>query len=96
MLIDPGTRDWNSSMVRHLFGHVDASATTILAIPLSSKLPRDRILCAYTPKENFTLRSIKTEYLYYIFCIFTREFTSIYCYTRKGIIGVVNYRIERF
>ena len=40
--------------------------------------------------------SIKTEYLYYVFCIFTGEFTLIYSYTRRGIIGVVNYRIERF
>lgn len=54
-LIDPGTRDWNSSMVRHLFGHADA--TTILGIPVNSKLPRDRILCTYTPKGKFTVRS---------------------------------------
>lgn len=54
-LIDPGTRDWNSSEVRHLFGHADG--TTILGIPLSSKLPRDRILCANTTKGNSTVIS---------------------------------------
>lgn len=42
-------------MVRQLFSLTDA--TSILNIPLSSRLPRDRLVWAYTPKGCFIVKS---------------------------------------
>nr|POE94059.1 hypothetical protein CFP56_34282 [Quercus suber] len=42
-------------MVHQFFSPDDALA--IMSIPLSSRLPRDRLVWTYTPKGNFTIRS---------------------------------------
>lgn len=55
LLIDPHTRAWSSDIIHLFFSPDDAFA--IMSIPLSSRLPRDRLVWAYTPKWNFTVRS---------------------------------------
>ena len=55
LLIDPCTRPWQFDMIQRFFSLDDAKA--ILSIPLNIKLPGDRLVWAYTPKVNFTVRS---------------------------------------
>ena len=55
MLIDPYTRAWRTDIVSQFFSSMDVA--TILCIPLSYQLPCDRMVWAFTPKGNFTVRS---------------------------------------
>ena len=54
-LIDPSDKCWHINMVRQTFSSNDA--TSILGIPLSARLSADRLVWAYSTKENFTVRS---------------------------------------
>ena len=49
------TAAWRIDMVQQLFSPNDATA--ILSIPLSYRLPIDRLVWAYTPRGVFTVRS---------------------------------------
>ena len=55
LLIYPYTKAWKIDMVRQLFS--STNATSILGIPLSSRLPRDRLVWVYTLKGCFTVKS---------------------------------------
>ena len=55
VLIDPQTSAWREELVRRIF--ILADVQSILNIPLSSRLPHDRLVWAYTPKGWFTIRS---------------------------------------
>ena len=55
-LIDPLKCEWQTDLVRQVFLQPDVQS--ILSIPLSSCLPRDRLVWAYTPKGKFTVRSV--------------------------------------
>ena len=55
LLIDPYTKAWKIDMVRQLFSLTNA--TPILGIPFSLRLPRDRLVWAYTLKGCFTVKS---------------------------------------
>ena len=55
LLNDPHTAAWRIDMVQQLFSPNDATA--ILSIPLSYRLPMDRLVWAYTPRGVFTVRS---------------------------------------
>uniref|UniRef100_A0A7N2LQL7 Uncharacterized protein n=1 Tax=Quercus lobata TaxID=97700 RepID=A0A7N2LQL7_QUELO len=50
LLIDPYTKAWRVDMIRRYFSSVDASA--ILSIPLSSRLPADRLVWVYNPSRK--------------------------------------------
>ena len=54
-LIDPHHGTWQGDMIRHTFSPDDARS--IMSIPLSSKLPTDQLIWAYTSKGNFTVGS---------------------------------------
>ena len=54
-LIGPLKCEWKTNLVRQVFPPPDVQS--ILSIPLSSCLPRDRLVWAYTPKGKFTVRS---------------------------------------
>ena len=63
--IEPGTRvsslikaetgEWNTSEIKHLF--LPHEATTICGIPLSTRLPSNRIIWGLTPSGTFTTKS---------------------------------------
>ena len=55
VLIDPQTIAWREELVRRIF--ILADVHSILSIPLSSRLPHDRLVSAYTPKGRFTVQS---------------------------------------
>ena len=55
-LIDPLKCEWHTDLVRQVFLQPDVQS--ILSIPLSSCLPQDRLVWAYTPKGKFTVRSV--------------------------------------
>nr|POE52912.1 hypothetical protein CFP56_63158 [Quercus suber] len=55
-LIDQDNVVWKTDVVQKLFLPHEASA--ILGIPLSERLPSDRIIWAYTPLGMFTTSSI--------------------------------------
>ena len=54
-LIEPHHGTWQGDLIRHTFSPDDA--WSIMSIPLSSKLPPDRLIWAYTSKGNFMVRS---------------------------------------
>lgn len=54
-LIDLSHGTWQVDMIRRTFSPDDAQS--IMSIPLSSRLPPDQIIWAYTSKGNFTVRS---------------------------------------
>lgn len=54
-LIDPQTSAWHKELVLQIF--IPADVHSILNIPLSVRLPHDRIAWVYTPKGQFTVRS---------------------------------------
>ena len=54
-LIDPHHGTLQRDLIRHTFSLDDARS--IMSIPLSSRLPPDRLIWAYTSKDNFTVRS---------------------------------------
>ena len=51
VLIDPQTSAWCKELVCRIF--IPADVHSILNIPLSSCLPHDRLVWAYTPKGQF-------------------------------------------
>ena len=53
-LIDPLKCEWQTDLVRQVFLPPDVQS--ILSIPLSSCLPQDWLVWAYTPKGKFTVR----------------------------------------
>ena len=55
-LIDPLKCEWQTDLVRQVFLHPNVQS--ILSVLLSSCLPRDRLVWAYTPKEKFTVCSV--------------------------------------
>ena len=55
-LIDSLKCEWRTDLVRQVFLQPDVQS--ILSIPLSSCLPRGRLVWAYTPKGKFTVRSV--------------------------------------
>ena len=55
-LIDPLKCEWQTDVVRQVFLQPDVQS--ILGIPLSSCLPRDRLVWAYTPKGKFTVHRV--------------------------------------
>ena len=54
-LIDPHHGTWQGDLILHTFSPDDARS--IISIPLSSRLPSDWLIWAYTSKGNFTVRS---------------------------------------
>ena len=54
-LIDPHHGTWQGDLIRHTFSPDDPRL--IMSIPLSSRLPPDQLIWAYTSKGNFTIRS---------------------------------------
>lgn len=54
-LIDTQSGTWRTYMVRQLFSSDDANA--ILSIPLSPRLPKDRLVWGFTSKGEFSVRS---------------------------------------
>jgi len=55
LLIDPVTGGWCDEPVRQVFLPVDVHS--ILSIPLSVRMPRDKLVWTFTSKGNFTVRS---------------------------------------
>ena len=55
-LIDPLKCEWHTDLVRQVF--LEPDVQSILSIPLSSCLPQDRLVWAYTPKGKFTVHSV--------------------------------------
>ena len=55
VLIDPQTSAWCKELVCRIF--IPADVHSILNIPLSSCLPHDTLVWAYTPKGRFKVRS---------------------------------------
>ena len=55
-LIDPLKCEWQTDLVRQVFLQPDVQS--ILSISLSSCLPRDQLVLAYTPKQKFTIHSV--------------------------------------
>lgn len=55
LLLVPHTRVSRADMVQQFFSPADASA--ILSIPLNFRLPCDRMVWAFTPKGDFTVRN---------------------------------------
>ena len=55
-LIDPLKCEWQTDLVRQVFLQPDVQS--IISIPLSSCLPRDQLVLAYTPKWKFTIHSV--------------------------------------
>lgn len=55
LFIDPYTAAWRRDMIQQFFAPHDAKA--ILSIPLSLRLPRDRLVWAYTPEGTFLVKS---------------------------------------
>ncbi|KAL4615193.1 hypothetical protein ACB092_07G106400 [Castanea dentata] len=56
LLINPHIAAWRTDTVQQFFSPDDAVA--ILSIPLSYRLPMDRLVWAYTPRGVFTVRSV--------------------------------------
>ena len=54
-LINHLNKCWHTNLIRQAFSSKDA--TTILGIPLSSRLLVDHLIWVYTPKGKFTVRS---------------------------------------
>lgn len=54
-LIDPQLGIWKSDLIQYYFNPIDALA--ILSIPISLRLPKDRVIWVYDPKGRFTVRS---------------------------------------
>lgn len=54
-LIDPQTSAWHKELLRQIFFPADVHS--ILNIPLSVRLPHNRLMWAYTPKGQFTVSS---------------------------------------
>ena len=54
-LIDPESATWKVDQVQQLFTPLDAKL--ILSIPLSARLPLDRLIWSYTPTGVFTTHS---------------------------------------
>ena len=54
-LINPELRGWNSSLVNQLF--LPHEATVICGMPLSIRLPPDKIIWSLTPSDMFTTKS---------------------------------------
>ena len=55
-LFDPLKCKRQTDLVRQVFLQPDVQS--ILSIPLSSCLPRDQLVLAYTPKRKFTIHSV--------------------------------------
>ena len=55
ILIDADRGIWRADLVRVLFKNFEAK--TILSIPLSIRMPRDKIVWAGTPNGQFTMKS---------------------------------------
>ena len=55
-LINFDTGNWHEELVRQTF--IPTNVEVILSIPLSSRLPRDRLVWALTPKGSFTVKSV--------------------------------------
>ena len=53
-------KSWHTDLIKRVFSPNDA--TTILGIPLCSRLSVDRLVWAYTPKGQFTV--LPTRLLY--------------------------------
>ena len=52
-LIDAATGEWNMTLIKQIFLHVDTE--TNLSIPLSRRQPMDRLVRGYMPKGNFSV-----------------------------------------
>ena len=52
-LIDPLKYEWQTGLVRQVFLRLDVQS--VLSIPLSFFLPRDRLVWVCTPKRKFTV-----------------------------------------
>ena len=50
-LMDQESGEWNLNLINQVFFHKDA--TSILSIPLSRHKPKDRMICAFTPRGRF-------------------------------------------
>ena len=55
-LIDPLKCEWQTDLVRQVFLQLDVQS--ILSIPLSSCLPQDQLVWAYTPRGKFMVHSV--------------------------------------
>ena len=55
ILIDADRGIWRADLVRELL--INFEAKTILSIPLSIRVPRDKIVWAGTPNGQFTMKS---------------------------------------
>ena len=54
-LIDSDLRGWNSTLVNQIF--LPHEASVICGMPLSTRLPPDRIIWSITPSGMFTTKS---------------------------------------
>ena len=53
LLIDSKTSGWHDPLMRQIF--IPTNVQSILSIPLSVRMPQDRLVWAFTPKGNFTI-----------------------------------------
>ena len=56
VLIDADHGTWRSDLVRELF--LNFEADIILSIPLSTRMPGDKLVWAATPNGKFTMKSV--------------------------------------
>ena len=56
LLIVSVTSGWCDELVRQVF--LSANVHSILSIPLSVRMPQDKLVWAFTSKGNFTVRSV--------------------------------------
>ena len=55
LLIDSEIGGWRDPLMRQVF--IPTVVQSILSIPLSVRIPQDRLVWAFTPKGNFTIRN---------------------------------------
>ena len=55
LLIDSKTSGWHDPLMRQIF--IPTNVQSILSIPLSVRMPQDRLMWAFTPNGKFTIRN---------------------------------------